>query len=530
MDDFTLVRNSIMNTAIKFGEGTGKQLNIVRWIIDNREIILQPEILAAASRLLWNKIKKYNPTVVAGLEMAGIPLAIGVMQQAYSEGYTSLRTIIVRKEPKEYGRLRQLDGVSIKSDDRVVILDDIVSYGKTTLKAVQLLEHTSGEVVAIAALLNYKRTGDLALRSTNIPFEYICDLIEIGMKFIEPWENELEIPLKWKTKVNQPTVRMVEGGPLIYNKRIYLPTDRWTFEIIDMEGNILQELPLVEDKYKKGSRSVPCVYNNKIYFGAYGGGLYIYNVKDNTLFNPCIPGLVRIHSSPLIVGNMIIITDETNEKPGGGIFCINIDDLSINWYFKTESYVVSSPTYIEESNSVVFGSNDFRVYCVHIPTGKVVWQYYTGGEVKANATYKKGRCYVGSFSGEIYCLNAFDGTLIWKRKIGHKIFFNPIVLNDYVFIASDSHKFLCLDTYTGNIIWISSFKNWCQGQGVIYKDLLFVGSADSFVYALCVKTGKIKWRYKTEDEVACSLVIADDSLYVTSWDGYLFSFNLTQII
>lgn len=529
MDDFTFIRSNIINTAIKFGEGTGKTLNVVRWIIDNREILLHPEILAAASRLIWDKIKKYTPTVVAGLEMAGVPLAIGVMYQAYSEGYTSLRTIIVRKEPKEYGRLRQIEGEALKSGDRVVIIDDIVSYGKTTFKAVQVLGETPAKVVAIVALLNYKRKGDLLLRSTDIPFDYVYDLIEMGMKYIEPWESKLDIPLQWKTKINHPTVRMIEGGPLIYNHRIYIPTDRCTFMVANMAGNILNEFPLAEDKYKKGSRSVPCVHNGKVYFGAYGGGLYIYDIASGTLTNPTIPNLVRIHSNPLIIGNCLIITDETNDKPGGGIFCLNVEDLSIIWHIKTQNYVVSTPTYIKATNTVVFGSNDYRIYCIDLSTGNILWQYYTGGEVKANIAYENGRCYAGSFSGYLYCLNVSDGSLIWRRKIGHRIFFNPIVSDNNVLIASDSHKFLAINKHSGNITWITSFKNWCQGQGELYKNLVFVGSADSFVYALCRETGQIKWRYKTEDEVGCFLVISDDRLYVTSWDGNLYCFDLAAM-
>jgi orotate phosphoribosyltransferase len=529
MNDLEFTRNNIINKAIKFGEGVGQKKNIVRWIFDNREILLHPETLSQVSRLIWDTIRKYNPTVIAGLELAAIPLVIGVAQEAYKEGYTNIRSIIIRKKPKEYGRLRKLEGESIRVDDRVAVIDDIVSSGKSLMDAVKSLRNTPGDIVAAATLINFKRKGEVAIRSTGIPFEYIFNLIDMGMKYIDTWENELDIQLKWKTKVNNTSNRMLEGGPLIYKDKIYVPTDRWTFMILDMDGNIIQEFPLTEDQWKKGSRSVPVVYNDKVYFGAYGGGLYIFDIATDSLTNPDIPGLVRMHSAPVIIDDKIITTYETDDKPGGGIFCIDTDTLNTNWHFKAENYVVPPPTYIKDMNAVIFGSNDFRIYCIDISSGKVLWQLYTGGEVKAAITYEHGRCYAVSFNGYIYCLNANDGSLVWKRKLGHRIFFNPIIAKDYIYVGSDSHKFFALNKDTGNIVWIASFNKWCQGGACLYKDLIFVGSADNYVYALDQNTGKIKWRYKTEDEVSCFLMIANDCLYVTSWDGYLYCFDLMKL-
>ena len=526
MNNLELIRFTLINNAIKFGEGVGPQGNPWRWGIDTREILLHPQILSAASRLIWERIKKYNPTIVAGLELAAVPLLIGIAHEAYKDGNDNLRSVIVRKTSKEYGRLRTLEGALPKVNDRIVVVDDIVSAGQSIMKAVQLLRNTPGEIVAVAALLNFKRKGEVFINSTNIQFEFIYDLVDMGMKYRDIWENDLDIQLKWKAKVNNTSRRMIEGGPLIYKDKIYVPTDRWTFMILDLNGNIIKEFPLVEDRWKKGSRSVPIVYNEKVYFGAYGGGLYIYDIINDTLKNADVPDLVRIHSNPIVVDNKIIVTDETDDKPGGGIFCVDVDTLKTLWNVRAENYVVSTPTYIDEINAVVFGANDHRIYCIKVTSGKVLWQLYTGGEVKANIAYEDGKCYAGSFNGYIYCLNARDGSLVWKRKIGHRIFFNPIISHNYILVASDSHKFFALNKYTGDIVWISSFMSWSQGEGVLYQNMVFVGSADHYVYALEQTSGKIIWRYKTEDEVGCSLVIANDCLYVTSWDGYLYCFDL----
>jgi orotate phosphoribosyltransferase len=526
VNDWEFVRTSIINKAIKFGEGVGQAKNNVRWTIDNREILLDPEILSAASRLIWEKIKKYKPTVIAGPELAAVPLIIGVAQEAHRDGHSNVRAVIVRKGPKGYGRLRQLEGKVPEVGDRIIAMDDIVSSGQSIMQAVQTMRNTLGEVVAVATLINYNRKGEFVINAANIPFEYTYDLIDMGMKYVDTWQDSLDFPLKWRVEVNNPSVRMIEGGPLVHEDRIYVPTDRWSFMILDLNGSVIHEFPLIQDKWKKGSRSVPTVHKGKVYFGAYGGGLYIYDIENDVLQNSNIPGLVRMHSNPVVVNNRLIVTDETDDKPGGGIFCIDVDTLDVIWNVRAESYVVTTPTYIEEMNMVIFGANDFRIYCLNISTGTVLWQFYTGGEVKGNIYYENGKCYAGSFTGHLICLNVKDGSLIWKKKIGHRIFFDPIVAHDYICVASDSHKIFALNKVSGEIVWITSFNKWSQGHGVLYKNLLFVGSADSYVYALDQCTGKIKWRYKTEDEVGCYLVLADDRLYVTSWDGYLYCFDL----
>ncbi len=65
--------------------------------------------------------------------------------------------------------------------------------------------------------------------------------------------------------------------------------------------------------------------------------------------------------------------------------------------------------------AVYFGSSaDNKVYSLDAGTGRVRWQFFTGGPVRLAPAVHNGRVYVGSDDGYVYCLSAADGRLIWK--------------------------------------------------------------------------------------------------------------------
>jgi len=73
-------------------------------------------------------------------------------------------------------------------------------------------------------------------------------------------------------------------------------------------------------------------------------------------------------------------------------------------------------TVTSAGDSVFFTSHDGRVACLDAATGKVRWDFVTGGAIECSANYVDGFLYVGSDDGYVYCLDAKTGTLAWKHK------------------------------------------------------------------------------------------------------------------
>lgn len=110
---------------------------------DLKQTLLQPVYLRIAAQLLWEKIKPLSPELVGGLTMGADPLVYAISMQAEKENYSCL-PVIVRKEEKSHGsgnRFECLKGAK-SGNKKLVLIDDVITTGGSTLKAYHALKET----------------------------------------------------------------------------------------------------------------------------------------------------------------------------------------------------------------------------------------------------------------------------------------------------------------------------------------------------------------------------------------------------
>lgn len=117
---------------------------------DNRLSLSFPEIRSEIRKALADAITKNFPTVQS---IAGVATA-GIAQGALVADALQLPFCYVRPKPKDHGMENLIEG-RVEKDQRVVVVEDLVSTGGSSLKAVQALRDQSVEVLGMVSIFNY---------------------------------------------------------------------------------------------------------------------------------------------------------------------------------------------------------------------------------------------------------------------------------------------------------------------------------------------------------------------------------------
>jgi len=117
---------------------------------DNRKTLSFPQIRTFIRQQFVEVINDSfgKPDVIAGVATGGIAIGVLVAQEL------GLPFVYVRSEPKKHGLGNQIEGV-IETDHKVVVIEDLISTGGSSLNAVETLRVSGAQVMGIAAIFTY---------------------------------------------------------------------------------------------------------------------------------------------------------------------------------------------------------------------------------------------------------------------------------------------------------------------------------------------------------------------------------------
>jgi orotate phosphoribosyltransferase len=164
---------------------------------DNRKTLSYPAIRTHLRQRFVEIISEEfpSPDVIAGVATGGIALGALVAQEL------GLPFVYVRSEAKKHGLGNQVEGV-LNAGQSVVVIEDLISTGSSSLNAVRALRENGAEIKGMAAIFTYG--FDKALHnfeSDGCPLVTLCDyntLIRQALKSEYVNEAQLETLLDWK--------------------------------------------------------------------------------------------------------------------------------------------------------------------------------------------------------------------------------------------------------------------------------------------------------------------------------------------
>lgn len=145
------------------------------FFIDCKQSILTAEGHALVGELMFAALDALPACeAVAGVELGGCPLASAVSLVSHLRG-RDLAALYVRKEVKDHGSRRLVEGDrALRPGMPVVILEDVITTGGSTLKAVEKLKLAGASVVGVVALVDRLEGGAEAIRAAGLPLVSIC--------------------------------------------------------------------------------------------------------------------------------------------------------------------------------------------------------------------------------------------------------------------------------------------------------------------------------------------------------------------
>jgi len=112
--------------------------------------------------------KGLSAAAIGGMTLGADPISLAIgMESARQQPDRFLQVFTVRKEAKEYGAGRRIEG-NFSSGDPVVVVDDVVTTGGSTLRAIDAIEAEGGKVLFAFVLVDREEGGRQALEERGV--------------------------------------------------------------------------------------------------------------------------------------------------------------------------------------------------------------------------------------------------------------------------------------------------------------------------------------------------------------------------
>ena len=162
--------------ALVIGEVTLSSGQRASYYVDARRALLRPAGFRAAGELLASAARELGAAAVGGPVMAAIPLACAAIAVPGGEGLVGF---FVRKDRKHHGLQRWVEGPLLDPGERCLVVEDVVTTGGSTIKAIDRVREEGLEVCGVMAILDRLAGGADAIRGVIGPDAHYTALTTI---------------------------------------------------------------------------------------------------------------------------------------------------------------------------------------------------------------------------------------------------------------------------------------------------------------------------------------------------------------
>ncbi|MCS4277248.1 MULTISPECIES: orotate phosphoribosyltransferase [Mycetocola] len=167
--------------AVFHGDFTLTSGKKATYYVDLRRVSLDHRVAPLIGQVMIDLIADIPDVVaVGGLTMGADPIASAVLHQGAARGL-SYDAFVVRKEPKDHGRGRQIEGPDLEGK-RVIVLEDTSTTGGSPLQAIEALKKVGAVIAGVAVVVDRNTGAKEIIEAEGYPYFSAIGLSDLGLE------------------------------------------------------------------------------------------------------------------------------------------------------------------------------------------------------------------------------------------------------------------------------------------------------------------------------------------------------------
>ena len=159
--------------AIQFGRFVLTSGAVSDYYIDIKKASTNPEILKKIAEAMAEYTEGYD--LLAGMELGAVPLVVALSLE------TNIPYVIIRKEKREHGTSKQIEGVEVKGK-KVLVIEDVTTSGGSVIKTIKIIRENQGLVDEVLVVVDRESGAEEKLKELDISFIPLLSVRDILKK------------------------------------------------------------------------------------------------------------------------------------------------------------------------------------------------------------------------------------------------------------------------------------------------------------------------------------------------------------
>jgi orotate phosphoribosyltransferase len=178
-DDKSALIDRIRELAVVYGRVTLSSGREADYYVDMRRVTLDGVAAPLVGRVMRQVVADWDFDAVGGLTLGADPVATSMLHAAAVVG-ERLDAFVVRKEAKNHGMQRRIEGTPVEGR-RVLVVEDTTTTGNSPLAAVEALREAGAEVVGVATIVDRDTGAQQVIENAGLPYRFAVSLADLGL-------------------------------------------------------------------------------------------------------------------------------------------------------------------------------------------------------------------------------------------------------------------------------------------------------------------------------------------------------------